>query len=200
MGVVVPIGEQVATFVFNYDGVAKDVTWSIGCSYPMPISPSDLAALVYDAFVAPGVLGSWPYEATNMRAGWTFQGVSVMEMTGSGPLVGQFLDAQVGSDGDNALPINCAVLGNKQTALGGRKNRGRAYLPPVFPAESTVNGAGQIDSSDLTTLQAQYDAAFSRLEDNDVTPLLHHSDGSAGTPITGFVIGSLIATQRRRLR
>jgi hypothetical protein len=200
MGIIVPEGEYSATFVFNVEGITKDFTWSLGVTSAVPISPSTMANVLGNMWgVDPGT-GSMPFQADRMCNGYSFKGVSVMLMTDTGPLVGEYFDPVEGTGGPSPLPPQCAVLLNKSTALGGRKYRGRAYIPPLFPAESGVDAAGVLDSGHRGTMQDSYDTAMAGMDTAEFVPVLHHSDGTAGTPITALTVGSVIATQRRRLR
>jgi len=200
MGVVVPVGEYTATFVFNCDGISKDITWSLGFTTVNLDTLGGMAQEIYDIWTS--FTGSdWvPMSTPVMSDQWVFAGVVVARQTETGPLVGQYLDGSRGAVSTDPMPVNCAVLATKNTALGGRKNRGRAYLPPFWPTEGYVNGAGQVDSSFLELGQENYDRAMTSMETAGYVPVLHHSDGSDGTPITSLTIGGTIATQRRRLR
>jgi hypothetical protein len=128
---------------------------------------------------------------------------------GSGPPV-----SFVGSlDGEgtivgNVLPSNCALLVAKQTLTGGRRGRGRMFVPWVLP-EDNVDDVGIINSGTLSALQTAADDFLEALADpgpsSDATPmfLLHNTEGETPAPPPSEVVGlnasNLIATQRRRL-
>lgn len=200
MGVIVPVGEYTAEFVFACDGINKDITWGLGFTTGNIGTPSQIAELVYDSFTVFSASLWKPYSTPVMNDNWRFMGVVVTKSTALGPLVGQHLEPTRGSSSSEVMPVNCTLLATKSTGLGGRKNRGRAYLPPLYPAESEIDQAGNITTSLLLIAQANYDRAFTALDTAGIEPVLHHSDGSAGTPISAFTIGGTIATQRRRLR
>lgn len=112
--------------------------------------------------------------------------------------------AAVGTLVGNALPINCSILVKKQTALGGRRNRGRMFFP--CPEESATDPAGVYAPASVTAFNVQtaklltggtVHTAFGFLGD----PVVLHETGSQ-TPaeVTDLVTQSKIATQRRRLR
>jgi len=106
------------------------------------------------------------------------------------------------------LPSNCALLVKKTTFTGGRRGRGRAYLPWVIE-ETWCDDVGNIFSTNQATLQGAVDDWKGELETGagalDPTPmyLLHNSEGEtpAGSPseVVSLTVDSLIATQRRRL-
>lgn len=195
----IPVGFAEATFVFQCTGRPKVATWSLGIDSEdfSEQTPADIAENVFNAFgTSPG-----PYQAGLMDISWRWVSVEVTMMYEEGPLVGGFAANRQGTNMAGAPPTNCAVLMNKQTNVGGRRNRGRAFLPPVKPGEADIDPAGVISGTQLTALQTAYDGAFAALPVYNMTPVLFH--GSAPftpTPITGFAIQSIIATQRRRLR
>lgn len=106
------------------------------------------------------------------------------------------------------LPQNCALLVDKSTQLGGRKGRGRFFIPGVL-AESEVSSVGVIDSTYLAGIQIACNQVLNAHNDgiNPDPPvpmvLLHNADGAdtpVPTPITLLTAQQLISTQRRRLR
>lgn len=100
-----------------------------------------------------------------------------------------------------ALPPNCALLVRKITASGGRRGRGRFYLPGVI--EAYADGAGLIDSGTIAILQTNAGTMLSNLLlDADIAQvvLLHSTAPFTPTVITNFVVQNRLATQRRRLR
>lgn len=202
MAIIVPVNGAVATLVFNLAGLARDITWSFGITEgDVSGSPSLAANVVQQSFIegaGPSDLG--PYVDSRVSNKWTFTRVEVSLMTVSGPLVGTASALGTGTGTQPPPPPNIAFLLTKETALGGRKNRGRAYLPPVFPGDAEINELGQIAATQLGQLNDEFGNAFNALVTAGLNPCLYHSDGSAGTPLTGWTVGSLIATQRRRLR
>jgi hypothetical protein len=130
--------------------------------------------------------------------------------------------ARVGNDGEDIvfdvsfnlpgniagapLPNNCAVLVKKQTQLGGRRGRGRMFIPGITAAQ--VTGSGVIDVGTLTSWQSMVTELFLGSPDNApanvVEPVLFHrlptTSDLPPTPIVGLAVDGRIATQRRRLR
>jgi hypothetical protein len=107
------------------------------------------------------------------------------------------------SDGttSNVAPSNCAVLFQKRTARGGRKGRGRMYLPWAV-GEGQVTDTGILDPA----LVSSYNTRASDWLDtgvftsDDHLRLLHTdlADGVSNV-ITSITCDSRLATQRRRL-
>lgn len=104
----------------------------------------------------------------------------------------------------NMLPPNVALLLRKSSLRGGRRGRGRMYVPWALD-EANVAENGQIDSATITTMQTR---ANDFLTDLDTAGwpmhLLHSSGGSTApgspNPVTALTVDPAVATQRRRLR
>lgn len=114
--------------------------------------------------------------------------------------------AGVGTSTDDKLPQNCAMLVRKNTALGGRRNRGRFFIPGMLTEEG-VNNVGIIGSSDRGAYQGGIDSFFAELTTS--TPalpmvILHNTGGVSPiidpTVVVSLTVDSTISTQRRRLR
>lgn len=203
MGIIVPVGEYNATFVFGLTGSLKTPTWSLGFEYDggggLAPSATLAADLIYEAFTTEDG-GERPYDAGAMSSQYTFQGVSVALQTADGPLVGTHFDPITGSVDLPTLPVNCSSLFTKNTNAGGRRNKGRCYIPPCDYGEAVVSSTGVISPSQVGFIETRYGIALADLASAGLTPVLFHSDGGASTPITSLSMGSVIGTQRRRLR
>jgi hypothetical protein len=113
----------------------------------------------------------------------------------------------------SSLPPNCAALVRKHTDVGGRKNRGRIYLP-WFVNEGSVDELGNIDSADVASFQSDADDWLSDLESggdqefviaNRVYDRPWDQPGrkltavNIGEHVTALIVESVLATQRRRM-
>jgi hypothetical protein len=200
MGVVIPNGELQATFMFTCGGSPKTPTWNLGFKADNGGGASSTAEEIYNAFAEAVAGPDLPYQPAGMNDAWTFLGVRVSIASMSGPIVAEYIDPVVGTTTASALPMNCTMLLTKRTNAGGRRNRGRGYLPAAHLAESAVDSVGIINPTLVTSMQGLYDNAFDKLTSGALEPCVHHSDGGGGTVISSWTIGSLIATQRRRIR
>lgn len=108
-----------------------------------------------------------------------------------------------GTRATNPWPLNCCYLVRKSSGLGGRKNRGRMYLPGGLASD--IEAAGNLTTAGLTNANGY----VTDLLGSDMTTgggvagwVILHSEGITGppTPITGFAVEPKIATQRGRLR
>jgi hypothetical protein len=104
------------------------------------------------------------------------------------------------STSDSASP-NVAILIKKQTAQGGRKNRGRMYIPK--PTEGGFDEAGVFSTgqySALATAVGEMQADMEAIVGVDGLYVLHNLSTDSPTLITNLVPDRMVATQRRRLR
>lgn len=115
---------------------------------------------------------------------------------------------RVGLNAGNKLPQNCALLVRKNSAMGGRRARGRFFLPGVLN-EGSVDNVGRIGTSDFSPYRDSATEMFSWLQATGPLPntpmvILHTSGGPTPmidpTPVTSLSTDQVISTQRRRLR
>lgn len=92
-----------------------------------------------------------------------------------------------------------AVLIRKSTALGGRRGRGRFFLPGV--PESVISAGGTYGGTYVTDTQGRATALLVALTANNVPMVLLHGDSSTvPTPVTALAVQPVLGTQRRRQR
>jgi len=115
---------------------------------------------------------------------------------------------QAGANTDAQSPPNVALLVKKASATGGRRGRGRMYLPWTCQ-EDAVDEVGNIGGASLSAFQVSASAFYTDLgtgvTGTDPSPMviLHDSSGAGVEPgpslVTALNVDSRIATQRRRL-
>lgn len=199
MGVLIPVGYGQCAIHWRCAGSTKDSISTFGYN-PATIDPSASAAMLY-ASLADGTGDDFPCNAAAMSTDWTYLGVSCTEMDESGPIIGEMFDSIVGTASVLPVPINSAILIRKNTASGGRKNRGRFYIPPLRPDESGVDAMGNMDGDQVTAIQSRWDAAFSAIVDTSSLPMvILHSAAGTPTVVTSLSVQTRLATQRRRMR
>jgi hypothetical protein len=185
-----------------------------------------LATMARSAFITFGVSCSGvPADQVAQEAmePWFLPGSSMNSQLDNGVVV-VGCTARVGQDGGEALvsyaesgatggatltslPANCAVLIHKRTARGGRRGRGRIFLP--WTIGETFEESGLLNSATKTTLQTAANVWLANLSANSVPMVLLHSASAPGvdeptTPgspnaVTSLIVDSLIGSQRRRL-
>jgi hypothetical protein len=197
----IPVGfaHVIHSMTLTGDAEPMAVTFGIELQPDVPAFPNLLAENLHQQFgqAWATTLGN-PYKlaATEIRYPLGDQGGF-----GLGVFVGDIPMSNAGS----FLPQNSAFLVHKRTALGGRRHRGRLYLPGVN--EALVDDKGLMSSTALNGVNA---AALAWL--NGVVSLeavvnmvvLHTKPIGptviAPTPITVLTLDPVLGTQRRRLR
>lgn len=127
---------------------------------------------------------------------------------GGEPIVYVAESGAVGGKGGATLPPNCAVLVHKRTARGGRRGRGRMFIPWASGV-TDVGESGILGSTHRTTLQTCMNTFHAACVTQGVPMTLLHSNSEPGTdnptppglpdPVTSLLVDSIVSTQRRRL-
>lgn len=107
----------------------------------------------------------------------------------------------VGTDTPPAVANNTTLLVKKVTASGGRRGRGRAFVPGF--RNSVVLANGNLTSTFVTAMQGEWDTWRTNmvaLAEVDSLVLLHETAPFTPSPITDLVVDARAATQRRRMR
>lgn len=198
MALELPVGYGEATFVFNLDGDAQDMTFALGFSAD-PVSDN-----IGDLGVAAGdVIAEWvtAFAATgaDIMEGFTFSRVVTrLNTTATGVVVNDFPMNVVGTQVGDTVPNILSVLVRKVTALGGRKNRGRMFVPPFQFEEQAVDANGNLAGANVTDLQDRWDAFELGIDAGVQLVLLHSDPLDTPTPITGFTVRPRLHRQTRR--
>lgn len=191
-----PIPEQYTEVFYGFqvtgDNELMGITmaWATGAGVP----PEEDVLGHYNRFVA---LVRPRY--SNLMA---FPLVRTATGTGSGDYTQEIAPDPVllGTGSLNLLPNNCAILVAKITTSGGRRNRGRFYLP--CPNEGNTDQTGRLTTGERGAWQTIVDDWI----DGEQTigwgtpALLHQTGPSAPTTVTNLVVRQQIGTQRRRMR
>jgi hypothetical protein len=164
---------------------------------PTDTDPNLINATVFNAVTAAGSLNSvMDNTATLMRIRVSYG------TDGSADLVSDVAYTTAGGRALTSLPPNCAVLVHKRSARGGRRGRGRLFIPWLI-GENDVDEAGIITPAVVTTVQTAMNAFRTALSTGGAPMVILHSVGltSMGSPdvVTALAVDRLIATQRRRL-
>jgi hypothetical protein len=155
-----------------------------------------LDATAFDTALANAILDAWQTQFAPV----CFNGHTIgpCEIRTSDNLVFTSSDPAVGGTGGSpGASSQVAYLIRKITNLGGRRNRGRWFLPGVVEGE--VNSGGFLDSGIVVALETACDDFAAALGLLDATVYLLHSDGGPPTEVTSYQVAPQVATQRRRL-
>lgn len=197
----VPLGYAQARFVFTCAGLVDPMGCTLGV-VQVNANPANAAGDINQAFVENILMFS-----TLMAEGWTYLGTDLTTQLQGGPSMDHVGVPLSGTIPSATPPPNCALLIRKVTALGGRKNRGRMFMPPATTYETQVDNAGFFAGATVTALQERWTNFFDALVAAGHTPYLFHQyDPDLGelpeipTEITSLSVQSQLATQRLRMR
>jgi hypothetical protein len=146
-------------------------------------------------------------------------GVTLRVGTGAGdPLVFEHNEIDTGTVSFAMVPRNTAALVQKRTAIGGRRGRGRMFIPGVA-REDQIDQAGNFLPTFTTFLTERIVAFRDAMAAGNLGLVLLHNDTEvvgyssttgkpvygpivppAPTPITSLTVAPKAATQRRRMR
>lgn len=188
------------TLVWQAVASIREFTSSFGAAdlSVTPRTATEMASDVYDQITS----GGCPAVAGSMMDDYRFLGVACALGTSTGDLLGQRFATITGTVSDACPPSNCSMLITKTTALGGRRYRGRMFIPPAEINEGAVDSVGVVSGSTLTAFASHWDTFYDALVSDNCIPHLFHQGAGAPvpTPITSFTAQSQLATQRRRMR
>jgi hypothetical protein len=134
-----------------------------------------------------------------------YQGLTIQKVA---PLPKSGVSNHTGGAGEGTLatetlPKQTCGLVSLRTALGGFRNKGRAYIP--FPTEGHNNGVGARPETAYITLLNNFKPLFATPVSFTqagvtvtATPIVYHRDTLSGVPIIDQVNRQFWATQRRR--
>jgi hypothetical protein len=147
-----------------------------------------------------GAFGSWQ---PNLTSNASFIAAHLrVGQDGGDPVVVDSTDAPIAGTLAGAVQsANCAVLVTKQTALGGRKGRGRWFVPWAV-TENNVDPLGVIDAEHVAGLATAASNTLASFTSNGCPLVLLHADvvgAPAPTLVTSLSVSALIGSQRRRL-
>lgn len=203
MALIIPPGYLQAVYVLQLDGDGEDMV--VTCGHEI-----DSASGATGEDAPNDLFGAFATNILPVSFGAHYTLDSVVCYVGQdGPTTVEISTAtpDTGIGAATTLPPNSAYLVRKRTDLGGRRGRGRMYLPCV--AEGAVDNVGNVSSGTVAAIQTALDEwheHLTALVGGRLYPpvVLHRSEGigtePAPTPVTRFTIDSKIATQRRRLR
>lgn len=196
---IIPLGYSYVQWRLLCDGDSEEMLTGMGYEWT-DTAPDDSERQAAAALFAPVM--------QVLTSEYTLRGARIVQGS-DGPDLIYNVDATTvvaGAQTPGVAPPNVAYLVRKQTGLGGRRNRGRMYIPG--PPRNWFSAAGIFGTTQLASAQT----AVEELLDPSTLALagfsnavLFHSTGvtptpSTPTPITSLSVQSKVATQRRRLR
>jgi hypothetical protein len=195
----IPVGFANAHYRFSFAGSSHTFSFALAYEATDVIDPIADAETLSEAFS-----GSPGYEMGSIYNAWTFHGVHLVVGNDGPDLIGDFDPALPGTGGSGSFnPPNTSMLVKKTTLFAGRKFRGRMYFPLISLVEADVDNVGNIDSTVRGVIQASVNDWLTQTSvtvPNFEGFRLLHEGITPPTAIETFVVESMVATQRRRLR
>lgn len=192
----IPEGFSNCRFVFSVDGAPDEMGFSIGFEGPTGADAEEVAFLANEDFVT-----EFLTPASKMLTGWHYLGTRVTRTFLGTPQQGDHPASITGTQTLGGPPCNAAVLVRKLTALGGRKHRGRMFVPPYNLEEDQITNAGLLGTTFMVSQTNSWTGVYNAFVTSGLSPMLFHTDpATPATPISVFSVQNLAATQRRRMR
>jgi hypothetical protein len=196
--VIIPPGFAHIRILFEADGKLNQVITTFGVR---------LAAGVTDPVVVAGnAYTAWTdaFPAADLDSNWALVGAgATLGNDGDVGPTGEYLLRTAGSRAGECAPINFCPLIRKNTALGGRRNRGRMYLPAGYVLDSEVSELGGLVAAATTRLGGNATDLLTEMAAGpqfDAMVVLHETAPATPTVVTGLSVQTLGATQRKRMR
>lgn len=140
------------------------------------------------------------FEDNSLATSYAMEECDVVVNRAGVHVVGNSIGRHQGTAGFNALPLaSCAIL-RKKSAMGGRKARGRCYLPAGYLGELSVDPAGNIDPALVDATGSRWATFINDLDASGMGMVILHNDATPPTVVTEGSCESIIGTQRRRQR
>lgn len=184
----IPVGYGQITHYFSGTGVPDGAVITYGIQNPTALSAATCALRAYDA-----------WDTSNFDASYAAGTTMYQTKCKLGPdATGNFAFhvANTGGAGGAAGAAQVSTLVQKQTLTGGRKGRGRFFIPAV--PEANVDPGGRLTAGTLATLEASGIAMLAALSADSIPMYLLHEDVTAPYEVTELVPSAFVATQRRR--
>lgn len=193
---IIPVGYAQANLRFTDDAApnGSEITLGLDLGDFAAGSPSDAANAVADAWT--------PTVHTILSNELVLSEVYVKFGPNDTGASGSTARAVAGGAAGSAVTPNTAILVHKTTTSGGRRGRGRFYVPGM--PEPEVGPHGFLTGGYVNSLQNEFDDFYAALTTAGLTPVVLHAPGISATPapseVVGFVVQGLAATQRDRMR
>jgi len=192
----IPEGHALLKFRFGLTGDTEEMIVTLGVQTTAASNADRVAA-------ANSAMDSWGDNILPLQANvYQLRGVDAVFGTAGGDIPISSTDAaRTGGDPDAPVPQNTAVLVQKLSGLGGRRNRGRFYVPGISVLD--IGNTGIINGTPLAAWGTAVNNFLLGIESGsfmDSAVIFHSSAPLTPTVVTDLNVDPVVATQRRRLR
>ena len=187
---VIPVGYAKVNIEFIGDAVNNPAQITFGVHNTAPQDVDTIADNVHDAFTSnifPDISDDLTWNRTLVKLGPNSTGT-----------FGEFFESNTGAASGISVPPQVALLVQKRTATGGRRGRGRFYMPGI--PRAATNEHGELLDANRVTMQADWDGFLADMATAALALVVLHDDSTTPTPITSLQVSGTLATQRRRQR
>lgn len=192
---VIPPDGAAVTVPIRHSSVTRRSVITFGCdNLTGSNDPDAVASIIQGAIDNAGGL------ASIVDNGCTLGPVEIrLGQVGADPLLGFASTTFLGTRSQSSVSPNVALLVKKRSALGGRMNRGRMFIPWAV-REDQLDEGGIIAAADVTTAQNAMNTMLADLTAANVPMHIFHQTALVLAPaVTALIVDPLVATQRRRL-
>jgi len=201
---IIPPGFAECAITLTHAGYTRPAVVTFGVELPSGASDADQVA--EDAVTAFMHVTAYGQAFTNSVQ--NALGEARVGQDGSEPIAGVFQSTLSGGSSGNFEVPNVALLVHKRSARGGRRGRGRMFIPWIL-ADADTDQTGGIGATPLAALQTRSNAFRNILIVAGYQLVLLHSVSgpevtnptTPGSPnvVTSLVVDPRVSTQRRRL-
>jgi hypothetical protein len=187
---IIPVGTAQVTHIFSGNAVPNGAAVVYGVDNTGALTAGQVASTSHDIFkttLLTALTASITLERTLAKLGPNATGA-----------VGEWSDPSTPVSADDTATPQVSYLLTKRTSVGGRKGRGRMYVPCV--AEDLVASTGVLTAPAMTALQGEADQFLADLDTAGIQMILLHNDSTVPYVVVSLEVSQRVATQRRRLR
>lgn len=198
MGVVLPNGYGLWKPTLTLAGSTKIFQTAIMFKNDTNAIPSVAGAAIRGYWTVSGA----PFNAGNMYIGYTLASTETYCMSGGVLTYDLNSTAIVGTKAaSSGTPINTSIIVKKNTAIVGKRYRGRIMLPNMTVPELNISQAGIIDGTGLATIQGQYDTVYNTQYLSNYPIYLGHSVSEiAPTYVGSLTVNPKVGSMPHRIR
>jgi hypothetical protein len=191
-----PVGFADCSYKLTRSDMSRSSYVTFGVQTTMT-DPMSIAAVLVTAFTSTGGFAAF------LDSGASLTETRVALGTGTGEdVVGIDPTISAGQKGGVTSPPNVAMLVHKRTARGGRRGRGRMFVPWSWTT-AEVQENGVVLATPLTTANVAVNAWLTKINTGLGAMVILHGPGKStlGAPntVTSLSVDNIIGTQRRRL-
>lgn len=188
---IIPIGFGQVTHMFTGVAAPLGAAVTYGFNNAGPLTALQAAIAAHSAWIGhilPNQSDDITLQQTLVKLGPNATGPSAVN---PGPVSGALAN--------NSTTPGVAIIAEKNTGTGGRRGRGRMFIPGF--GEDAFDSGGNVASGMVTNLNSDFVSFVTTMDGLGMPLMLMHSEeGFAPTLITSITVDGVAGSQRRRQR